>query len=101
MRNSKSPYLFIYNNSWKLFYISNINAVSIPPSLYYNPDKQTYKQTNKQTNTQQSSFNNIDYCINGRLKLSISFLPLTWNLCLYSFTIEICDTSSTLRISHR
>ena len=64
MRNSKSTYLFTYNNIWKLVYISIINAVSIPPSLQYNPDKQTNKQTNKQThtytNTQQSSFNNID-----------------------------------------
>ena len=33
MRNSKSAYLFTYNNIWKLVSISNINAVSIPPSL--------------------------------------------------------------------
>ena len=54
MRNSKSAYLFTSKYIWKLVFISIINAVSIPPSLYYNPDKiQTYKQ--------QSSFNNIDF----------------------------------------
>ena len=51
MRNSCSAYLFTYNKIWKLGFISIINAVSIPPSLQYNPDKHT--------NT-QSSFNNID-----------------------------------------
>ena len=56
MRNSKSAYLFTYNNIWKLVFISIINAVSIPPSLQYNPGKQTHTHTNKQ----QSSFNNID-----------------------------------------
>ena len=30
MRNSKSAYLFTYNNIWKFVYFSNINAVSIP-----------------------------------------------------------------------
>ena len=57
MRNSKSAYLFTYNNIWKLVYISIINAVSIPH--HFNTIR-TNKETNKQTHKQQSSFNNID-----------------------------------------
>ena len=55
MRNSESVHLFTYNYIWELVSISIISAVFIPPSLSYNPDK----QTNKHTNTQQLSFNNI------------------------------------------
>ena len=33
MRNSKSAYLFTYNNIWKLASISYIYAVSISPSI--------------------------------------------------------------------
>ena len=51
MRNSESAHLFTYNYFWKLVSISIISAVFIPPSLEYNPDKQTHKHTNKHTNT--------------------------------------------------
>ena len=58
MRNSKLAYLFAYYKIWKLVSISDINTVSIPPSLQYNPDK----QTNKHTNTQNTN-NNRDLII--------------------------------------
>ena len=40
-----------------------MNAVSTPPSLKYNLDKQTNKQIHTYTK-QQLSFNNIAYLIN-------------------------------------
>ena len=47
MRYSESAHLFTYDYFWKLVSISIISAVFIPPSLQYNPDKQTH--TNTQT----------------------------------------------------
>ena len=46
MRNSKSAYLFTYNNIWKLVYILIINAGFYSPITVIQSG-QTYKQTNK------------------------------------------------------
>ena len=54
MRNSDSAYLFTYNYIWKLFSISIISAVPIPPSLAYQSG-----QTNKHTD-KSLRFNYID-----------------------------------------
>ena len=56
-RVQKTSLPIITFGSW---FLSHINAVSIPLSLYYNPNKQTHTHTPQHTNTQQSSFNNID-----------------------------------------
>ena len=47
MRNSKSTYMFTYYTIFNLVSISILNAVYIPPSLRYNPDKQTHKHKNR------------------------------------------------------
>ena len=85
MRNSESTHLFTHKYFWKLVSISIISAVSIPPSLSYNPDKQTNKQT------QQLGFNNIDF---------YRFF-LTWVILTYWYILTICGgiNSNFTRIS--